>query len=41
MFSAELSPSTMANDELYLIELDAGNAPSLWELITEANLGDL
>jgi 2,3-bisphosphoglycerate-dependent phosphoglycerate mutase len=30
-----------ANDELYLIELDAGNAPRLWKLITEANLGDL
>jgi 2,3-bisphosphoglycerate-dependent phosphoglycerate mutase len=30
-----------ANDELYLIEIDAGNAPRLWKLITEANLGDL
>jgi broad specificity phosphatase PhoE len=30
-----------ANDELYLIELDAGNAPRLWKLITETNLGDL
>ena len=30
-----------ANDELYLIELNAGNAPRLWKLITEANLGDL
>ena len=30
-----------ANDELYLIELDAGNPPRLWKLITEANLGDL
>ena len=30
-----------ANDELYLIELDAGSAPRLWKLITEANLGDL
>ena len=30
-----------ANDELYLIELDAGNAPRLWKLITESNLGDL
>jgi broad specificity phosphatase PhoE len=28
-----------ANDEL--IELDAGNAPRLWKLITETNLGDL
>ena len=30
-----------ANDALYLIELDAGNAPRLWKLITETNLGDL
>lgn len=30
-----------ANDELYLIEFDAGNAPRLWKLITEAKLGDL
>lgn len=30
-----------ANDELYLIELDAKNPPRLWKLITEANLGDL
>jgi probable phosphoglycerate mutase len=30
-----------ANDELYLIELDADNPPRLWKLITEANLGDL
>ena len=30
-----------ANDELYLIELDAGNPPRLWKLITETNLGDL
>lgn len=30
-----------ANDELYLIELDAGNAPRLWKLITQAHLGDL
>jgi broad specificity phosphatase PhoE len=30
-----------SNDELYLIELDAGNPPRLWKLITEANLGDL
>ena len=30
-----------ANDELYLIEIDAGNSPRLWKLITEANLGDL
>jgi len=29
------------NDELYLIEIDAGNAPRLWKLITESNLGDL
>jgi broad specificity phosphatase PhoE len=32
---------TQANDEIYLIELDAVNAPRLWKLITEANLGDL
>lgn len=30
-----------ANDELYLIELDAGNPARLWKLITEANLRDL
>ena len=30
-----------ANDELYLIEIDGGNPPRLWKLITEANLGDL
>ena len=30
-----------SNDELYLIELDTGNPPRLWKLITEANLGDL
>jgi len=30
-----------ANDELYLIEIDAGNPPRLWKLITETNLGDL
>ena len=30
-----------ANDELYLIELDAGSPPRLWKLITETNLSDL
>ena len=30
-----------ANDELYLIELDAKNPPRLWKMITETNLGDL
>ena len=30
-----------SNDELYLIELDTGNPPRLWKLITEENLGDL
>ena len=30
-----------ANNELYLIELDAGNPPRLWKRITEANLSDL
>ena len=30
-----------SNDELYLIELDTGNPPRLWKLITEANFGDL
>jgi probable phosphoglycerate mutase len=29
------------NDELYLIELEDGNAPRLWKLITKANLRDL
>ena len=30
-----------SNDELYLIELDAGIPPRVWKLITEENLGDL
>jgi len=30
-----------ANDELYLIEMNAGDSPCLWKLITETNLGDL
>jgi broad specificity phosphatase PhoE len=30
-----------ANDELYLIEFNAGNGPRLWKLITDANVGDL
>jgi broad specificity phosphatase PhoE len=30
-----------ANDELYLIELDAGNAPLLWKMVSEENLRDL
>lgn len=30
-----------SNDELYLIELDAGIPPRLWKLITAENLGDL
>jgi broad specificity phosphatase PhoE len=30
-----------ANDELYLIELDAARPPRLWKLITQENLGDL
>jgi 2,3-bisphosphoglycerate-dependent phosphoglycerate mutase len=32
---------TQANDELYLIELDAAAAPRLWKLVTAANLRDL
>ena len=32
---------TQANDELYLIELDATGAPRLWKLVTAANLRDL
>jgi broad specificity phosphatase PhoE len=32
---------TQANDELYLIELDATGAPRLWKLVTAANLQDL
>jgi broad specificity phosphatase PhoE len=32
---------TQANDELYLIELDAAGAPRLWKLVTAANLRDL
>lgn len=30
-----------ANNELYLIELDAGGRPRLWKLIPETNLGEL
>jgi broad specificity phosphatase PhoE len=30
-----------ANDELYLIELEAGNPPRLWKLITQSNIKDL
>src|SRR5262249_22494024 len=30
-----------SNDELYLIELESGNSPRLWKLITETNLKDL
>jgi broad specificity phosphatase PhoE len=29
------------NDEVYLVELDAGSKPRLWKLIREKNLGDL
>jgi len=32
---------TQANDELYLIELDATGAPRLWKLVTAENLRDL
>jgi broad specificity phosphatase PhoE len=32
---------SQANDELYLIELDATGAPRLWKLVTAANLKDL
>jgi hypothetical protein len=44
IFALTLTQATaikQANDELYLIELEAGNAPRLWKLITETNLGDL
>ena len=44
LFGLTLQQATsirQANDELYLIELDAGNPPRLWKLITETNLGDL
>ena len=44
LFGLTLQQATsirQANDELYLIELDAKNPPRLWKLITEANLGDL
>jgi broad specificity phosphatase PhoE len=30
-----------SNDELYLIELQAGSSPRLWKLITSANVKDL
>ena len=44
LFGLTLQQATsirQANDELYLIELDVGNPPRLWKMITEANLGDL
>jgi hypothetical protein len=44
LFGLTLEQATsirQVNDEFYLIELDAGNPPRLWKLITEANLGDL
>ena len=44
LFGLTLEQATsirQANDELYLIELNAGNPPRLWKLITEANLDDL
>jgi hypothetical protein len=44
LFGLTLQQATsirQANDELYLIELEAGNPPRLWKLITEANLRDL
>jgi broad specificity phosphatase PhoE len=44
IFALTLTQATaikQVNDELYLIELEAGNAPRLWKLITETNLGDL
>ena len=44
LFGLTLQKATsirQSNDELYLIELDAGNPPRLWKLITETNLGDL
>ena len=37
----QASSIEQANDELYLIELDAANPPRLWKMITETNLGDL
>ena len=30
-----------ANDDVYLIELDSGNPPRLWKLVSEANLNKL
>ena len=44
LFGLTLEQATsirQVNDELYLIDIDAGNPPRLWKLITEANLGDL
>jgi probable phosphoglycerate mutase len=44
LFGLTLEQATsirQANDELYLIELEAGNPPRLWKLITESNLDDL
>ena len=41
-FSAEQMQSfEQSNDELYLIELQSGNSPRLWKLITSANIKDL
>jgi len=44
LFGLTLEQATsirQANDELYLIELDAARPSRLWKLITQANLGDL
>jgi probable phosphoglycerate mutase len=30
-----------SNDEVYMLELDSGNPPRLWKMITETNLSDL
>ena len=32
---------TQDNDEVYLVEIDAGAMPRLWKLVREKNLGDL
>src|SRR5262249_24220805 len=41
-FNAEQMQSfEHSNDELYLIELQSGNSPRLWKLITSRNIKDL
>jgi len=39
--SEQVRSINQSNDEAYMVELESGNPPRLWKLITEKNLGDL